>query len=159
MHQERKKEDLLGLKIGTGLLIGCFLISIGLYIVGPDKVISFFESFDAAEKKAQQEAQDKIEFYRVQAKRNEALVEQERMQQQEKERREMEMKQLQQRALLSKMNENNQETKDKQAKWQRFFKENPLCANPKNWKQQVECADERMKAEEQFEALYRAGKI
>lgn len=159
MQSSSTKDDLFGLKIGTILLIVFFLLSICLYFLGPERILNFFEAINAAERQAQQERQEKILAYRLQAKRNAALVAQESLQREEKLRQERELKEQRQRELIAKIHDHSGSSEDKQAKWRLFFKESPLCVKTNNWKQQVECADERMKAEQQFEVLYRDGKL
>lgn len=63
-------------------------------------------------------------------------------------------KELSQRAISDK------ERRAKEEKWAVFYKASPKCkARDSSWQIVVECANELLKANEEFERLYREGKI
>jgi uncharacterized protein YhaN len=147
------------MKLSAAILLGCLSLSIVFFLIGPQKIVLFVGSFSQSDRETQQEAQQKIERYRLQAKQNEAKAEEERIQAEAQLRLQMDQKQRQQEELLAKINNRDAETQDKQLKWTRFFRESSTCVKPQTWEKQVACADERMKAEQRFEELYREGKL
>jgi hypothetical protein len=158
-EQISKKFPFSGLKISTMVLLGVLLISIALFLIGSDKILFFLDSFNRAEREAQAEAQAKIESLKLQQKRNEAQAERDHIKAEQQQRMIMEEKRQQQLKLFEKLKQDNVQNQEKQAKWQLYYQISKDCIKPKEWKQEVECADERLKALLRFEELYKAGKI
>lgn len=153
-----KKSD-FRLKVGEWVLVGTLVVSISLLFIGSDRIYLFIDSFNKAERQEQAEAAAKLENLRIQAKLNAAKDAQDHLAAEQRQRQSLEEKQRQQSQLLEKMQQAQTQDREKQAKWERYFKESAACIAPKDWKKQVECADERMKAEERFEELYKSGKL
>jgi hypothetical protein len=148
-------------KIAAVILLGVFFIGMAFFLIGSDKIALFIESFDQEERKAQAETQAKIERLKLQQKLNEERVQQERIKAEEQQRMLMEEKRQQQLKLFEKLQKEDVQGKEKQAKWELFYRKSrsPLCIEPKEWNRQVQCANERLQAEERFETLYKAGKL
>lgn len=159
MIKKDKKTDLRGLKIAEGALIATLVSAIALFIIGPDRIYLFFDSFKQADREEQEAYRAKIENLRLQAKLNEEREKLDRVKSAQREQMLLGEKRQQQLELIAKIAQSDAESKEKQAKWERFYQQSPSCKTPKDWRQNVECANELMKAEERFEALYKAGKL
>ncbi|MGR8933443.1 MAG: hypothetical protein ACU837_03545 [Gammaproteobacteria bacterium] len=159
INKNEKDADLRGLKIAEWALGIVFVGAVTLFFVGPDRIYFFIDSFFQADREIQAAYQARLENLKLQMKRNERQEELDRIKSEQQEQRRLEEKQRQQQQILAKIMKADAVSKEKQAKWERFYRQSPGCKEPKKWKQKVECADELMRAEERFEALYREGKL